>query len=77
MINPMSVMKVVNERRAFIDNHPEFFHFVLEQFGGEGMTEDTVIDLKVTRPGQEPESSEARLVDSDMKLFSGLKDMIG
>lgn len=77
MINPVSVMKVVNERRAFIDNHPEFFHFLLEQFGKEGLPEGSVIELKVTRPGDEPVSSEARLVESDMKLFSGLKDMIG
>lgn len=70
-------MKVVNERKAFLDNHPEFFHFLLEQFGAEGVSEGTVIELKVTRPGKPEAKAQAELLDSDMKLFAGLKDMIG
>lgn len=76
MINPVTVMKVVNERKAFLDNHPEFFRFLLEQFGSEGVSEGTVIEMKVTRPGQQEVKAEAELVGSDMKLFSGLKEMI-
>lgn len=77
MISPMTVMKVVNERKALYENHPEFFFFLLDQFGKEGISEGTVIEVKVTRPGEETASSEAMIIEKDMKLFNGLKDMIG
>ena len=77
MINPMTVMKVVNERKALYENHPDFFFFLLDQFGKEGVTEGTTIEVKVTRPVEETVFSEACIVENDMKLFNGLKEMIG
>lgn len=77
MINPVTVMKVVNERKALYENHPDFFFFLLDQFGKEGVTEGTTIEVKVTRPGKEAAFSEACIVENDMKLFNGLKEMIG
>lgn len=77
MINPVTVMKVVNERKALYENHPDFFFFLLDQFGKEGITEGTTIEVKVTRPGEETVFSEACIVENDMKLFNGLKEMIG
>lgn len=77
MINPVTVMKVVNERKALYENHPDFFFFLLEQFGKEGVREGTVIEVKVTRPGEATAFSEVMIIEKDMKLFSGLKEMIG
>lgn len=77
MINPVTVMKVVNERKALYENHPEFFFFLLDQFGKKGVGEGTVIEVKVTRPGEEARSSEFCIMGKDRKLFNDLKEMMG
>ena len=33
MINPITVMKMLNERHQFIQNHPDFYPFLKENFG--------------------------------------------
>ena len=77
MINPVTVMKVVNERKALYENHPEFFFFLLDQFGKEGVSVGIVVEVRVSRHGVETVSSEARILEYVLILFNGLKDMIG
>ena len=33
MINPITVMKMLNERHQFIQNHPDFYPFLKENSG--------------------------------------------
>lgn len=75
MINPMNAMKMFNERKAFITNHPEFFDFVVNIFGGE-LGKDTAIELRVTKPGEEPRVSEIKVQETDLKLFQALRELI-
>ena len=33
MVNPVTVMKMLNERKKFMANHPHFFDFFVNSFG--------------------------------------------
>ena len=52
MINPVTVMKVLSERKAFLENHPELFKFLKESFGGE-VKRGTKINVEVTETNGE------------------------
>lgn len=45
MVNPVTVMKMLNERKKFMANHPHFFDFFVNSFG-KGVDEDTEIEKK-------------------------------
>ena len=75
MINPMTVMKMLNERKRFISNHPHFFNFFVSSFG-KGIHEDTEIELSIKRPGEEKTSSRIKIKKSDLKLFEELQELI-
>lgn len=75
MISPVSVMKMLGERKTFIANHPEFFGFVVNTFGKK-IDAGTVIELKVTRPGEEAAVSTVEVQESELKLFEALKDVM-
>lgn len=75
MINPVNAMKVFNERKTFIQNHPEFFDFVVGKFGEELPT-DTVIELKVVTPDGEERSASAKLCETDQKILEALRNLI-
>ena len=50
MLNPASVMKLMNAKKKFSDNHPKFVAF-LNMIFSKGITEGTIIEITVTRPG--------------------------
>lgn len=75
MISPVSVMKMLGERKIFIKNHPEFFGFIVSAFGRK-MDAGTVIEVKVTRPGAEPEMAKVEVQKSELKLFEALQDVM-
>lgn len=71
----MTVMKMLNERKRFISNHPHFFNFFVNSFG-KGVNEDTEIELSIKRPGEEKTSSRIKIKKSDLKLFEELQELI-
>lgn len=75
MISPITVMRMLGERKVFISNHPEFFDFIVNTFGGT-ITKDTVIEVRVTKPGEETESTHAIICESDLKLMKALREVI-
>lgn len=75
MINPVNAMKVFNERRTFIANHPEFFDFIVNTFGEE-LDRDTAIEVRVTKPGEKTKSSKIQIQETDMKIFQALRELI-
>lgn len=52
MMNPASLMKIMNARNKFVENHPKFAAFLNAVFSA-GITEGTVIEITVTKPGEE------------------------
>ena len=74
MLNVGSIMKIMNAKNKFTENHPKFVQFLTVVFGS-GIPEDTVIEITVTKPGEEPITSNIRNLQSDLDLFEELKDL--
>ena len=74
MNNPMAMMKIMGAMNKFRDNHPKFMSFLGYVFQG-GMPEGTVIEITVTKPGQESVTSNMKLTQSDLDLFESMKEM--
>lgn len=74
MMNPASIMKLMNAKNKFTENHPKFTAFLNAVFSG-GITEGTIIEITVTKPGEEAVTTNMKITQSDLDLFSGLKDL--
>lgn len=75
MINPSSVMKVLGERKTFINNHPEFLGFLLDNFGEE-TPEGSVITLQIQKPGKEEKKTSISIQNSDGEIMKALGELI-
>ena len=71
MMNPATMMKAKNK---FTANHPKFVAFLNTIFS-TGVTEGTVIEITVTRPGEEPITTNMKVMQSDLELMNELKDL--
>ena len=74
MMNPMTIMKMFNERHQFIKNHPEVYPFLKEMFGSE-MNEGTIIKISVEKPGEEEKSVSMKVQESEKALFRAVQEM--
>lgn len=74
MMNPASIMKIMNAKNKFTENHPKFTAFLNAVFS-RGITEGTVIEITVTRPGEEPIMTNLKVKQSDLDLLNELKDI--
>jgi hypothetical protein len=74
MINPSSMMKIMNAKNKFTGNHPKFAAFLNAVFSTP-VTEGTVIEITVTRPGEEPLTTNMRVQQSDLELLNELKEL--
>ena len=70
MINPGMMMKLMNAKNTFESNHPKFVAFVSRFFMGGAITEGTI-----TRPGEEPVSTNLKVQKSDLDLVEELKNL--
>ena len=73
-MNPAAMMKVMGAVNTFKGNHPKFMAFLSYVFSS-GFPEGTVIEISVTKPGQEAVTSNMKVTQSDLDLFDSLKDM--
>lgn len=74
MMNPASLMKIMNARNKFVENHPKFAAFLNAVFSA-GITEGTVIEITVTKPGEEPITTNMKVLQSDLDLLDELKNL--
>lgn len=74
MLNPGSIMKLMSAKKKFTDNHPKFMAF-LERVFSMGVTEGTVIEITVTRPGEEPVTTNMKVKQSDLELMRELEEL--
>ena len=74
MVNPASVMKLMKAKNKFSENHPRFVAF-LNMIFSRGITEGTIIEITVTRPGEQPITSNIKVLQSDLELMEELKGM--
>lgn len=76
MINPMSMMKMMQAKNKFTENHPKFVQFLSAAFSG-GIEEDTIIEISVEKPGQNRITSNIKVKQSDLELLEELKNLAG
>lgn len=74
MINPKIAFKMMEAKNKFTANHPKFIAFCKAVFSG-GMPEGTIIEITVTRPGQEGITSNIKILKEDLELLDSLKDI--
>lgn len=74
MINPSSIMKLMNARNKFTENHPKFAAFLNVVFTN-GIPEGTIVEITVTKPGEEPITTNMKVTQSDLELFAEIKDI--
>ena len=74
MANPASIMKLMNAKNKFSQNHPKFVAF-LSMIFSKGIIEGTVIEITVTRPGERPVTSNMKVQQTDLDLLEELKTL--
>lgn len=78
MVNPAILMKLMNAKNVFTANHPKFESFFKAAFlSGQGVPEGTIIEMTVTKPGENPITSNIKIQQSDLELFEELKNLLG
>lgn len=73
-MNPKDMMHLVGAINGFKAEHPKFAAFLKNVIGG-GIPEGTIIEITVTKPGEQPIASNMMVKQSDLELFESLKDM--
>ncbi len=72
MINPATIMKLMNAKNKFQKNHPKFVAFFSMIFS-RNISEGTIIEITVTRPGEQPITSNMKVQNEDLELLEELK----
>ena len=65
-MNPAVLMKLMSAKAQFEQSHPKVISF----------EEGTILELTVTRPGEEPVTTNLKVKDSDLALMESLKDLM-
>ncbi len=73
-MNPASILKLMNAKNQFINNHPKFAAFARTVYSG-GIEAGTVIEVSVTKPGQETMTSNIKVQETDLELLRELQEL--
>lgn len=75
MINPATVMKLLNERKTFLENNPELYPFMKKWLGND-MKKGTVIEIRVTPPeGGTAESVKIEVTEDNMEFMQTMRQL--
>jgi hypothetical protein len=74
MMNPSSMLKIMNAQKKFQSNHPKFVSFLKVVFGSQ-IEAGTIIEVTVQKPGEEPITSNLKVQDSDLELLKSLSEL--
>ncbi len=75
-MNAASIMKLMNAKRQFDDNHPKFAAFCKSIFA-RPLEEGTVVEVTVTRPDGEVVTTNLKVQQSDLELLAELREITG
>ena len=75
MMNAATMMKLMNAKNIFEKNHPRFVAFVKQVVLGGRLQEGTILEMTITRPGEEPITTNLKITESDLQLFEELKNL--
>ncbi len=77
MVNPAVLMKLMSAKNKFAQNHPKFEAFLKAVFlGNNPIPEGTVIEISVTKPGEQPITTNLKVQQSDLELVEELKHLV-
>ena len=74
-MNPAILMKMMSAKAQFEQNHLKVLSFLKTVFS-RPIEEGTILELTVTRPGEEPVTTNLKVKDSDLALMESLKDLM-
>ena len=74
MINPASIMKMAAAGKRFEGNHPKFAAF-FKAIMTQGVTEGTIIEIKVTKPDGTNLVGNMKVMADDIALLDEIKNM--
>ncbi|MGN0402551.1 MAG: hypothetical protein ACI4HQ_09900 [Acetatifactor sp.] len=74
-MNPATIMKIMGAKSQFEKSHPKFIAYLKAVFS-RPLEEGTVMEITVTRPGEEPVTSNIKLQQSDLELLAQLKELV-
>ena len=73
-MNPSAIMKIMNAKNKFVENHPKFTAFLSAVYS-RGIDAGTLIEITVPTPGTAPITSNIRVQESDLELFRVLQNL--
>ena len=73
-MNPANIIKIMSAKAQFEKNHPKFVAFIKAVFS-KPIEEGTVMEITVTRPGEEPVTANIKVQQADLELLAQLKEM--
>ena len=73
-MNPQSMMQFMGALNTFRTNHPKFAGFI-GMVMKSGIPEGSVIEITVTKPGEEPITTNMKVQQSDIGLMQALKNI--
>lgn len=74
-MNPGAIFKMKGVLEKFNQNHPKVVSYFASVFGQNGVPEGSVIELTVTKPGEEPVTTNMKVTADDVELVKLLKEM--
>lgn len=75
MPNPMEIMKIIGMWNTFKANHPKFPKFMTAAAQPGVITEDTIIEMKITTPDGKTLETNLKITASDLELVQQLKNI--
>ncbi|MFV0364643.1 MAG: hypothetical protein ACK5LL_16360 [Suipraeoptans sp.] len=75
MINPITAMKMFNNRHAVLENHPKIYPFIKGIFGA-GVDKSTKIKISICNPNGAEDSVEFTVEETDEEFFNSLKELL-
>lgn len=73
-MNPALLMKLMNARKQFAENHPKFVSF-MNAISEEHLQEGTVIEVTVKSPTGSTMTTNVKVKESDLELLRSLKEL--
>lgn len=74
MMNPADMMKIMSAKNKFDATHPKFSAF-LKAVLSRPIEEGTIIEISVTRPGEEAITTNLKVQQSDLELLQELQNL--
>ncbi len=75
-MNAANIMKLMGAKQRFEAGHPKFFAFC-DAVYRQGLEEGMVMELTVTRPGQEPMTTNLKVRKEDLELLNEVRNLAG